>query len=158
MITCFFENQRKAFLRHVVVDSLVIKNNKILLVKRAPQSVSGNKYALPGGFLNRNETIKQAVLREIKEETGYQATIINLLTVIDNPRRQGEDRQNISFVFIAAPQNKITSHDHEVTEIKWFNLDQLPPAEEIAFDHYQIINLYLKTRQKNIKMPILDLF
>lgn len=36
MITCFFENKKKAYLRHVTVDAILIQDNKILLVKRAP--------------------------------------------------------------------------------------------------------------------------
>ena len=72
MITCKFEDAGDALLRHVAVDALVIKNNTILLVKRADFLLEGGKYCFPGGYLDRDETLKEGVLRELQEETGYQ--------------------------------------------------------------------------------------
>ena len=52
MIKCIFENGAKARLRHVTVDALIIKDNKILLVKRSSKvAVESGKYSLPGGYL-----------------------------------------------------------------------------------------------------------
>lgn len=74
MINCQFENGNKASLRHVTVDSIVLNENRdsILLVKRAPHLSNPNKYALPGGFLGRDENTETAAKREVLEETGYQ--------------------------------------------------------------------------------------
>ncbi|MBI5127470.1 NUDIX hydrolase [Candidatus Roizmanbacteria bacterium] len=155
MINCSFENDNKNSLRHVVVDMIVVKDNQILLVKRAPQLTNGNKYALIGGFMERNETSKQAALREIMEETGYKAEIISLFRIVDNPDRRGEDRQNISFVYLVKPLEKIGAPDHEVKELKWFDLDKLPKPEEFAFDHLDNINLYLQHLKNPFQLPIL---
>lgn len=142
MITCAFENDGKAFLRHVVMDVLIIDGNKILLVKRTGKLLESGKWALPGGFLDRDETTKQGAAREVKEETGYEIEIVKLLRVIDRPDRPNEDRQNVSFVYIAKPIKIDGVADNESSEMKWFDLDKLPSVEEIAFDHLENIKIY----------------
>lgn len=156
MINCTFENNGKALLRHVVVDMLVIKNNQILLVKRAPHLLEGNKYALIGGFMERDETTQQSALREIMEETGYNSKIINLFRIIDHPERRNEDRQNVSFVYLVEPLDKIGTSDNEVKEMKWFDLDKLPSQEEFAFDHLDNIKLYLQHLKTPFSLPIIN--
>lgn len=158
MITCNFENNRKASLRHVTVDAIIIKDNKILLVKRAADLIlEGNKYALPGGFLDRNETASQGVVREVLEETGFKSKVISIFRINDNPNRKGEDRQNVDFVFLVEPLEKISQPNHEVQEAYWFNLDNLHPANQFAFDHYENIKLYLKHRKQPFTLPIFQL-
>lgn len=144
MITCYFEKSKTPVnLRHVVVDTLVIKDKQILLVKRGGKWLEPGKWAMPGGFLDLNETGEQAALRELKEETGYTGKVIKLFQVIDNPRRRHEDRQNVALVYLVKPLKKIGTPDNEISEIKWFALDQLPSAEEMAFDHLETIQQYL---------------
>ncbi len=144
MITCYFENSHKTSLRHVVIDMLVVKDNQILLVKRGPKYSEPNKWALPGGFLDRNETIEQAVLRELQEETGYSGKIIKLFRIVDNPQRRHEDRQNVSFFYLVKPLKKIGGSDDEIAGVKWFDLDNLPPQKDFAFDHLETIKLFIK--------------
>lgn len=155
MITCFFEKKKKAFLRHVTVDALLIRDNKILLIKRAPHLTQGNRYALPGGFLDRDETISEGVLRELKEETGHEGKILSLFRINDNPNRKGENRQNVDFVYLVQAGRKVTESDKEVKKVKWFELDKLPKPEEFAFDHYENIRLYLKYRRRKSPLPII---
>lgn len=144
MIDCKFEDGGKGELRHVGVDALIIKDNKLLMVKRSPKLTEGNKWSVAGGFVNRDETTKQAITREVFEETGYKLTAIKLFTVIDKPDRRNEDRQNIAFVYICEAGEKEGKPDWESTDQQWFELNNLPKSEEIAFDHEQIINLYLQ--------------
>jgi len=139
MINCTFENGNKANLRHVVVDAICLKNNQILLVKRSQKVPQPGKFALPGGFLNRDETAEQAVIRELQEETGYSGKIVKLLQVLDNPNRENEDRQNVSFIYQIEVGNKISDSDTEVDSVHWFHLDHLPKKEEFAFDHYNVL-------------------
>lgn len=155
MITCFFENKNKALLRHAVVDCLVIDKNKILLAKRGPKYSEPGKWALPGGYVERDETTSESALREILEETGYQAKIINLFRIIDHPDRPKEDRQNISFVYLVKPIKKVGDFDHEISSTQWFDLDKLPPEKDFAFDHYTNIKLYKKYLKSAVNLPIL---
>ena len=147
MITCKFEDGNESSLRHVVVDTLVIKNKQILLVKRAPHLLNGGKFGLVGGFVDRDETLEEAVHREVLEETGYKVKVERMLRIKDDPNRRGEDRQNISFSFIAIALDKIGEADNESTEVTWYDLDKLPPADQFAFDHFEDIQFYLKTEK-----------
>ena len=142
MINCTFENGRKASLRHVVVDAITVKDQKILLIRRALQLSNGGKWAIPGGFLDRDETCEQAIAREVKEETGLKATSVKLFKITDDPNRKNEDRQNVAFVYIVEASGQIKFDPHEVTDAKWFNINNLPKENEFAFDHYEIIRGY----------------
>lgn len=145
MITCIFEDGGKGTLRHVVVDALVLKDKKILMAKRTKKLLEGGKWGIIGGFVNRDETLEQAIKREVFEETGYKVEYVELLRVIDNPDRPGEDRQNINFVYTCTAVEKIGEKDWESDEVKWFDLDSLPPKESIAFDHFDSIKFYMET-------------
>ncbi len=144
MITCQFENKKEAQLRHVVVDGVMIQNNQVLLTKRAPHLREGGKWALPGGYMERDETTVEAVMREVLEETGYTSEVVGLLTVLDKPARSGDDRQNVSFVFTLKPIAQPGKPDDESTDMQWWPIDALPPASEMAFDHLEIIWEWIK--------------
>lgn len=144
MISCKFEDGIETNLRHAVVDVLVIENNKILLIKRSGTSYKfPNRIALPGGYVDMNETIEEAALREVLEETGYKTKVEKLLKFKDDPKR--EERQNITFIYIMSPIEKVKEPDAEVSEILWVDLDKLPAKGEFAFDHFEIISDYLKS-------------
>ncbi len=156
MINCTFENGRKASLRHVTIDGLVIKENKILLVKRSETAINNpNKYALPGGFLSRDENTKEAVLREVEEESGFKCKVISLFKITDKPDRKGEDRQNVNFTFLIQVEEEIGNHDDEVSEVKWFDLNNLPAEGDFAFDHYEVVLLYLKYLKEKFPLPVI---
>ena len=156
MIKCTFENGDSAMLRHVCVDTLVIKENKLLLVKRVDKLLEGGKWGVIGGFVERDENIKQAAAREVMEETGYAVSNIQLMTIRDNPDRPHEDRQNIAFVFFCEAGEKIGKPDWESTTQEWFSFDSLPKEEEIAFDHYKNIELYIKFKKQGFDIPFLS--
>lgn len=145
MIECTFEDGGKGLLRHVVVDSLVIKEGKILLVKRINKLLEGGKWGLVGGFLNRDETIEEGVKREVFEETGWRVENLKLLKINDSPNRPHEDRQNVAMVYVCDAIKQEGKPDWESERIEWFELTKLPSPEEIAFDHYENIQFYLKS-------------
>lgn len=149
MLKCTFEDggEAKHGLRHVVTDTIAVKDGKILLIKRAKQLTNGGKWALAGGFVSADETVEKAALREFKEETGYNGKIIKFLQMADSPARKGDDlnRQNIAMIYLIEVGEKEGNTDSETAEIKWFPLDQLPSEKEFAFDHFEIIQNYLKT-------------
>jgi len=157
MIKCILENGHETSFRHVVVDVIVVNGkNEILLVKRAANLINGGKYAIPGGFVDRNETISDAGIREVLEETGYNAESLLLFKIIDNPNRPKEDRQNIAFIYVAKVKGGEKVLNSEVSEISWFNLNQLPDRDQFAFDHYETIQLYIKYLKVKFTLPILE--
>ena len=107
MIHCFFESGTRALLRHVVVHAVVEKNGALLLVRRAAHLMEGGKWGLPGGFLDRDETLSQGVLRELREETGWEGAVASLLRVNSRPDRP----------LRAARRHRRDSERHDVDEI-----------------------------------------
>lgn len=158
MITCSFEDGVSTSLRHAVADVIVVKDNKILLANRSEKlSLEPGKWTLPGGFVDRDETVADAATREVLEETGYQITNLTLLRINSNPHRAHDaERQNIDFVFFADGREQTGQPDWESSEIQWFPLDKLPPKEQIAFDHYDNLQLYTKYKKKHFILPILS--
>lgn len=154
MIECEFENGGKAKLRHAVAEAIVVKDGKVLLAKRSPKLSEPNKWAIPGGFMDRDETIEQAVRREVLEETGWTIKEPTLFRVIDNPKRPNEDRQNISFLFFAGAGKQSGEADDESSEVRWFELNNLPSEDQMAFDHAEDIEMYKKWLKNQFTLPV----
>lgn len=155
MITCAFENGKTAGLRHVVVHALVERNGEILLGRRSGPILEAGKWGLPAGYLDRDETAAQGIVRELMEETGWLGEVTSLFRVITHPDRPNEDRQNIALEFIVKPIEQTGTTDWETSETKWFPFDRLPASGEIAFDHEQSIRLFIKYLSKPFSIPLL---
>lgn len=136
----------------VTVDCALVRYNKnagvdILLIRRKNEPYKGC-WALPGGYMEINETLESAVRREVMEETGIDIdrTCIKYLNekIYDNPTRDERGRV-ISVLSIAVtPNNVVVSAGDDASECKWFSLRSLPP---LAFDHADMIN-YTKGKLK----------
>lgn len=159
MITCYFENGNKVGLRHVTVSTIVIKDNKVLLEKRGTYNgkpiLEMGKWGLVGGYFDRDETLVEAVKREAMEETGWKIDNVELFRINDSPNRTAEDRQNMDMIFIARAVKQMPSDSEEVTELKWFSFNELPPKEQIAFDFNDSLELYKKYLRKQFPLPVL---
>ncbi len=154
MIDCRFENGNEASLRHVTTNAVVHKGGKILLVKRHPALRDGGKWCLPGGFVDRDETIEQAIQREIHEETGWRVKNLVLAQIVSNPVRGSDDRQNVGFQYFAEATERTGQPDWESDGIQWFEPDQLPQEDQIAFDHAGWIALYVSNLKRPVNFPL----
>ena len=154
MINCTFENGRRASLRHVVVHAVVEKDGALLLVRRAPHLLEGDKWGLPGGFLDRDESLSDGILRELREETGWEGQVSALLRINSRPDRPGEDRENVAFDFVVTPVRRVGEPDEESSAVEWVPIDRLPPLHTLAFDHGDTVHLYLASRGKPGVVPI----
>jgi ADP-ribose pyrophosphatase YjhB (NUDIX family) len=154
MITCLFEDGSPAALRHVALHAVVERDGALLFVRRAPHLSEGGKWGLPGGFLDRDETLIQGILRELREETGWAGEVIRLLRINSRPDRPHEDRQNVAFDFVIAAVSRAGAGDDESTAVEWIPIDRLPPLESLAFDHGETVRLYLESRHAGSQAPI----
>ncbi len=124
----------------VTVDIVVLsRNGRVLLIKRKGEPFRGG-WALPGGFVDIDETLADAAARELEEETGIAGVDMRQLHAFDDPDRDPRGR-TISIAFLAkveAPPEPTAKSD--AAEARWTAVDQLPP---MAFDHDAIIALAL---------------
>lgn len=123
------------------VHLLLIKNDQILLLRRANTGYEDGNYSLPAGHLEGNETTTAGLLREIREEVGI--TIIpEKLSFAHIMHRKSND-ERMSFFFAAKEwQGKPTNCEPEkCDELKWFPMDNLPkntiPYIRSAINSYQ---------------------
>ena len=96
--------------------------------------------AIPGGFVDIGETVEQALVREMKEETSLDVEIVRLLGVYSDPNRDPRFHTvSITFVCKAYGQPKASS---DAKEVKIFKLEEIP-FDKLVFDHAKILRDYL---------------
>ena len=114
----------------------VTETPEILLIRRKYEPFK-DMWALPGGFLNMDETLEQTARRELEEETGIKAGELLKFDTYDKPGRDPRGR-TITQVFVLiwdeSMGEPIASDD--AAEIKWLPLNETPA---LAFDHAEII-------------------
>ena len=118
--------------------------NKILLIKRNTIPFKGY-WALPGGRMDPGETIEQTIVREVKEETGLDVTILrNMGDYVEKGVKDDVEYEYYPTCFLVKPDDgEIKKQDSEIQEIKLFNLNELP--KPLAFEHEQMIKDYIKS-------------
>lgn len=158
MINCTFENGNIASpgLRHVTVGALAYnEKGQVLLVKRSEKYSRPNTWTIPGGFMDRDKTIVECVVKELQEETGLKGNVRELFHINDNPSRPKEDRQNVDVIYLVEIEDGNFSHDDEITTIAWFDRSNLPEEKDFAFDHRDTILRYFEYLEKQFSLPLI---
>lgn len=106
----------------------LIKDNKILLLRRCNTGYEDGNYGLPSGHVEENESISHALVRETEEEIGIQIKIEDIKLVHVMNRKENDER--VDFFFSLAqlldsgtPYNK---EPHKCDDLQWFPIDNLP--------------------------------
>lgn len=120
--------------RPLTVNAIVMRNEQILLILRSATPFQG-MWALPGGHVDFNETLKEAVARELKEETGLSMITAHLVDIADDPHRSPD--QKIALNYIVTVEGEPMAAD-DAQDYMWCDIDKIP--DELAFDHKRIIN------------------
>jgi len=134
------------------------KDLHILLIERGLEPFKGS-WALPGGFLNIDESAEEGARRELREETGVKDIFLEQFHTFTEVHRDPRERV-ISIAYYAL----IRKSDYQViagddaAKAAWFLVDELPP---LAFDHYDVItkakeHLRLRLATKPIAFRLLD--
>lgn len=120
------------------VDIIIEIVDKIVLIERKNPP---HGWALPGGFIDYNESAEHAALREAREETGLNVKNLRQFHVYSKPGRDPRFH-TITVVFTArATGTPQAASDAKNTDL--FSRDELP---ELAFDHRQILDDYFENR------------
>ena len=118
----------------LTVDGVIICNSRIVLVQRAHDPFKG-RWALPGGFVDYDETVETAVMREVHEETALYTQIDRLVGVYSNPERDPRGH-TVSVTFLLTVTSGDIKAGDDAADARWFELDDLP---SLAFDHTKIV-------------------
>ena len=122
----------------VTADCVVITNEpiaKVLLIQRGENPFK-DSWALPGGFMEIDETLDQCAIRELKEETGLQLSECYQVGTYSSISRDPRTRViTTAYLFIIPESVKVEGHD-DAAAAKWFPITDIP---HLAFDHYDIV-------------------
>jgi ADP-ribose pyrophosphatase YjhB (NUDIX family) len=117
------------------VDIIIEMDEGIVLIKRKNPPFG---WAMPGGFVDYGESLQTSAVREAKEETSLDVTLVSEFGTYSEPDRDPR-MHTITVVFIAKAQGEPLAAD-DAAEIGIFHKDTLP--EKLAFDHGKILQDY----------------
>lgn len=129
-----YKYPRPAVTADCVVMTLETKA-RVLLIERGNEPYKGH-WAIPGGFLNMDETTEQCAIRELEEETGLRIDKVHQIGAYSKVDRDPRGR-TISVAYLAIIEEPLEARGQDdAAKAKWFYIDDLPP---LAFDHDEIM-------------------
>ncbi len=120
---------------------------RILLIQRRKDPFK-DCWALPGGFVDMDETAAHAAARELAEETGVTDVSLHFVSYFDAIGRDPRERTLSLAFFGAVPKALRAKGGDDASAAKWHSIHALPP---LAFDHAEIIRAALKKAQPRLK-------
>jgi 8-oxo-dGTP pyrophosphatase MutT (NUDIX family) len=122
-------------------------NNRILLQKRRDNGL----WSLPGGGMELGESIEETIIREVKEETGYDVKVLKCIGIYTDPEHvieysDGEIRQQFSICFACEITGGSLEVSSESKEVEFISLDQIKSLEMHQAQRVRI-NDYLESRE-----------
>jgi mutator protein MutT len=115
---------------NLIAIAVIIKDNKILLGKKIekphPEGLSG-KWYFPGGIVNKNETMEECLKREIREETGIEIEVNEILDVnlSYNPDWKGKKVYAVKVYFECFPKSENIRPSDDISDLKWAKRDEI---------------------------------
>ena len=130
----------------VVIFSLIEDELKVLLIKRRAAPFA-DAWAIPGSFVKIDESLEEAAVRALADETGVEDVYTEQLYTFGTPDRDPRTRVITIAYFALVPYDAIRPHAGRQThKTGWFSIAQLPP---LAFDHTEIVEYaYTRLRYK----------
>ena len=136
----------------VTVDALVFAvcgdDVKVLLVRRGHEPFAG-LWAVPGGFVDMDEELEAAAVRELAEETGLAGVKLEQMHTFGTVGRDPRGRQ-ITVCFMGAVKTcePVLGGD-DAAEARWWDINALP--EKLAFDHNEVVAFGVRKLNKKLK-------
>jgi 8-oxo-dGTP diphosphatase len=118
----------------LTVDIVAPMEGGIVLIKRKNEPFEG-MWAFPGGFVDIGETVEDAAVREMKEETGLDVELVRLVGVYSEPNRDPRGH-NVSVAFLANVVGGEMKADTDAEEVEILD----PNSVELAFDHAEVVS------------------
>jgi len=140
----------------IVIFTIIDDILKVLLIKRGRNPYAG-KWCLPGGFVLIAESLEDAALRELREETNVKDVYLGQLYTFGNPKRDSRGRVISVAYYALANHEKISpkiTGDESIKNVEWHNVNKLP---ELGFDHKEILEYALKRLRYKLEYSVVGL-
>jgi len=135
-MTYTYEYPHPAVTADVVVFTFDNDTLKVLLIQRGRPPEEG-EWAIPGGFVNIDESLKRAAWRELNEETGVHAAYLRQLGAFGHPDRDPRERIiTVAYIALLPVDRLHIEAGSDAMDARLFGLQELP---ELAFDHAKIL-------------------
>jgi 8-oxo-dGTP diphosphatase len=124
----------------VIIDRDHDDHRRVLLIRRGTPPLLG-EWSLPGGVLECGETLREAVLREAREETGLTVEPGEMLGVYERVIRDEEGQVQYHYVlidFLCRPASGDLKAGSDAADVRWFTRDELP-ALKLAYDANDVV-------------------
>ena len=123
----------------IILTRPLNSKTEVLLIQRLNEPFK-NKWALPGGFVDKGEDLEPAAKRELLEETSISIKSLSQFKTYGKPGRDPRG-DTVSVVFYAeVNENVIAQAADDAKDVRWFTMDDLP---ELAFDHAEILSDFI---------------
>lgn len=141
----------------VTVDAVVFgyepsEGISVLLIQRKFPPFEG-EWAIPGGFVDKGESLEDAVHRELEEETGISINYLEQLYTFGDPNRDPRKRIiSVAYYGLVSPEAFEIHAADDAADAKWFKIERLP---QLAFDHKKILDMAIfRLRNKIAYEPV----
>jgi 8-oxo-dGTP diphosphatase len=132
----------------IVIFTLREATLQVLLVKRGVPPFEG-QYAIPGGFIRGDESLEEAALRELHEETGVRNVFLEQLYTFGDPKRDPRGRViTVAYYALIASDKLSLVAGADAAEAQWFPASRVPP---LAFDHKSILDYALERLRNKLE-------
>jgi 8-oxo-dGTP diphosphatase len=115
----------------VGVGAVIVENGRALVVRRATEPLRG-QWSIPGGAVEVGETLREAAIREAREETGLIVEPGEVIEVLDSIVRDPDGRTQFHYVLVDFLCRKMDGElraASDVSEARWITLDEIPPLQ-----------------------------
>ena len=134
----------------LTVDAAVIRGGQLLLIQRHDNKL----WAMPGGMVEVNQTLAEATLRELQEETGITGTVRQLLGIFDSRLWESRSKHHMQhFVFLADGADQPPHRTREALDVGFFAEEALPP---LSPGHHRRVPFVLQQMHKEKPIPYFD--
>jgi mutator protein MutT len=134
----------------VGVGAIIISEGKILIEKRKNEPSKG-KWSIPGGLVELGENIEQAVIREVKEETGLDVEAPHLIDIVDNISLDAKGKVKYHYViidYLVTVRGGLLKAASDADELKW-----VPFSEVEEYDLTKSFRDFFQQNRRKLAKP-----
>ncbi len=133
----------------VGVGAVIVEHDRALLIRRGQPPLLG-EWSLPGGVLECGEVLRDAAIREAREETGLTVEVGEMLGVYERVIHADDGRVRYHYVlidFLCRPVSGELQAGSDAAEVGWFRREELP-ALKLAYDANDVVRKGLERCQR----------